>query len=267
MNQKKCIIYGKHSCFEAIKNINRKIISIFIIEYESQKSKKEIEKIINLRNDKNNIEIYILNKNKFHDILFQKFKQIYNYKKNISDQINHQNIFIEAESLKETNLFEFLNEAENQEYNKIVILDHVIDILNIGSIIRTCVAFNVDLLIMTKDHCPDFNHHSINKIASGALEKINISIVTNLSQTIDLLKKKKYWIYGLSLDHVNKKSIYNINFDKKSVLIMGSEGNGLRKLTNEKIDFAVYIPISNNIESLNVSSALSISLYELNRLN
>ena len=89
--------------------------------------------------------------------------------------------------------------------------------------------------------------------------------MTNLSQTIDLLKKNGYWIYGLSLDHKNKKSIYETDFSTKSVIVMGSEENGLRKLTNDKIDFAINIPISKNIESLNISSALSIALYELNR--
>ncbi len=249
--KKKHIIYGFHSCIEALKNKNRIINDIYI---NNPKYESKINLILKERNL--HLKINFLEKIKFD-------KKIYEYIES-KNEINHQGIFIETDLLLETNLYEFLSH-HNSQNSSIVILDHVLDPSNIGSSMRICAAFNVDLIIFTKDHCPNPQSPLILKIASGAFENLKFSIVTNLSQTIDLLKKNGYWIYGLSLDHKNKKSIYETDFSTKSVIVMGSEENGLRKLTNDKIDFAINIPISKNIESLNISSALSIALYELNR--
>jgi 23S rRNA (guanosine2251-2'-O)-methyltransferase len=261
VSKKNCIIYGKHSSLEALKNIKRKIISINVLSTISDEILREIKKISRL----GEIKINKFEKIKFEMLLKSRLDLKNSHNLSSQDKINHQGIFIEAERLSESNIFEFLENNESKEKSKIIILDHVLDTSNIGSIIRICASLGADLLILTKDHCPDFQTPAIMKIASGAGEHLEVCIVTNLASTIDLLKKNGYWVYGFSLGHSQKKSIFNVKFSQKSALILGSEEKGLRKLTNQKIDLAVYIPISNKVESLNVSSALSIGLFELTR--
>ena len=231
-----------------------------------------------MRDNKNIIQnqnlvkkICSLKRNEFENTLRKKLKVkihhqgMYIETEKLPEKINHQGIFIEAEKLSEKNIFEFLEQNKEKEYSKIVILDHVVDSGNIGSIIRICVGLEVDLLVLTKDHCPDFQNPVIAKISSGTLEHLDIAVVTNLASTIDLLKKNDFWVYGLSLNHKEKQSIYDVKFSKKSAIIMGNEDKGLRKLTNEKIDIATYIPISEKVDSLNVSSALGITVFEISR--
>jgi 23S rRNA (guanosine2251-2'-O)-methyltransferase len=101
------------------------------------------------------------------------------------------------------------------------------------------------------------------KAASGALEIVPLITVGNLSQAIEHLKKAGYWIYGL--DGEAKQLISATKLDKKTVLVLGAEGRGLRRLTGERCDALVRLPISDKMESLNVSNAAAIALYEFNR--
>ncbi len=103
------------------------------------------------------------------------------------------------------------------------------------------------------------------KTASGALEIVPLISVGNLVQAIELLKKNGYWVYGL--DGEAKQTINEIKMDKKSALVLGAEGRGLRRLTGEHCDILMRLPISEKMESLNVSNAAAIALYELYRKN
>jgi 23S rRNA (guanosine2251-2'-O)-methyltransferase len=100
----------------------------------------------------------------------------------------------------------------------------------------------------------------IAKIASGALDIVPIITVTNLASTIDLLKKEDFCCYGMTLNHKDKEVINSVKFHDRSAIIFGAEHSGLRRLTNDKIDKAIYIPIQ-NIDSLNVSSSSSIAFF------
>ena len=128
---------------------------------------------------------------------------------------------------------------------------------------RSCILFNCKSVIVSKDNAPDITP-SIAKAASGALEVINYVKVTNLSNTIKKFKKNNFWVYGLD---TNNTSLDN-NFDmpKKCLLLLGAEGKGLRRLTKKECDSIITIPINPNlmfkIDSLNVSNACSIALYE-----
>ena len=147
--------------------------------------------------------------------------------------------------------------------NIIMALDQVTDPQNVGAIIRTFNFFGGENLLITKDHSAEING-SLAKSASGALESVNIIKITNLSMVLKKMKKKGYTIIGLDENsNVMLHTIKDYNNEKK-VLIMGSEGKGLRRLTKENCDFLVSIANNNNSDfnTLNVSVSSALALYE-----
>ena len=145
-----------------------------------------------------------------------------------------------------------------------IALDQVTDPQNVGAIIRTFNFFGGENLLITKDHSSEING-SLAKSASGALEYINIIKVTNLSMTLKKMKKKGFIIIGL--DENSDVMLHNTNdySNEKKVLVMGSEGKGLRRLTKENCDFLVSIANNNDSDfnTLNVSVSSALALYEL----
>ena len=149
--------------------------------------------------------------------------------------------------------------------NEIIIaLDQVTDPQNVGAIIRTFNFFGGKNLLITKDHSSEING-SLAKSASGALEFIDIIKVTNLSMALKKLRKKGFIIIGL--DENSNVMLHNTNDynNEKKVLVMGSEGKGLRRLTKENCDFLVSIANNNDSDfnTLNVSVSSALALYEL----
>ena len=142
-------------------------------------------------------------------------------------------------------------------------LDQVTDPQNVGAIIRSFNFFGGENLLITKDHSAEING-SLAKSASGALESVNIIKVTNLSMILKKMKKKGFTIIGL--DENSDVMLHNIKDynNEKKVLIMGSEGKGLRRLTKENCDFLVSIANNNDSDfnTLNVSVSSALALYE-----
>ena len=145
-----------------------------------------------------------------------------------------------------------------------IALDQVTDPQNVGAIIRTFNFFGGENLLITKDHSSEING-SLAKSASGALESVNIIKVTNLSMTLKKIRKKGFTIIGL--DENSDVMLHNTNdySNEKKVLVMGSEGKGLRRLTKENCDFLVSIANNNDSDfnTLNVSVSSALALYEL----
>ena len=142
-------------------------------------------------------------------------------------------------------------------------LDQVTDPQNVGAIIRTFNFFGGENLLITKDHSAEING-SLAKSASGALESVNIIKITNLSMALKKMKKKGFIVIGLDENsNVMLHTIKDYNNEKK-VLIMGSEGKGLRRLTKENCDFLVSIANNNDSDfnTLNVSVSSALALYE-----
>ena len=147
--------------------------------------------------------------------------------------------------------------------NIIIALDQVTDPQNVGAIIRTFNFFGGKNLLITKDHSSEING-SLAKSASGALESVNIIKVTNLSMALKKMRKKGFIIIGLD---ENSNVMLNNTKDyrnEKKVLVMGSEGKGLRRLTKENCDFLVSIANNNDSDfnTLNVSVSSALALYE-----
>ena len=227
---------GKHTVNHALKNENNTISKVFL---SSKNYINEIpKKYLNLISIKSHQEI---------DKLF-------------STKINHQGY---ALKIKERKTFQFSELKKNIiKYDEIVILNNVFDDRNIGSIIRSCVAFNVKCLILEKNN---FRAGSelMNKSASGGMEYIDIYLVSNLNNVIKVLQQNTYWVY--SLDGKSNKSIFDIKFNKKSAFIFGSEGDGIKSLIKKNSDEIISIPINQKIESLNLSNSVSIVLSNIKK--
>jgi len=145
--------------------------------------------------------------------------------------------------------------------NKILILDNIQDPGNLGTIIRSAVAFNIDTIILGKD-CVDLYNPKVIRSTQGLIFHINI-IVEDLLTFIPELKKQKYKIYGTKVTH--GKEVKSVEKNEKICIIMGNEGNGVKEDILSLCDEYMYIKMSSLCESLNVGVATSIILYELDK--
>ena len=227
-------IWGLHASIAALNNNNRKIKNIYCSQMVFDKY------LDNLNNIVSPIKIVKIND---LDIL-------------LKNKVTHQGIVIETLPLNYSDINDSLDNDDT-----IIALDQVTDPQNVGAIIRTFNFFGGKNLIITKDHSSEING-SLAKSASGALENINIIKATNLSMTLKNLRKKGYIIIGLDENSdvfLHKTKNYR---NEKKVLVMGSEGKGLRRLTEEKCDFLAKLPMMGSVECLNVSVATGVCLYE-----
>jgi len=143
-----------------------------------------------------------------------------------------------------------------------LVLDGVQDPHNLGACLRSADAAGVDALIIPKDRSVKLNA-TVRKVAAGGAETISIIEVTNLARCLKDLKAAGVWIYGTSGDA--EQSIYDFDYKSPVALVMGSEGDGLRRLTAEQCDQLIKLPMLGSVESLNVSVATGVCLYEINR--
>lgn len=151
---------------------------------------------------------------------------------------------------------------ERNEKPFILLLENIQDPRNLGALIRTAECMGVHGIILPKDRSANINQDTV-KASAGAIEHIPIAKITNVSQTIDELKSKGMWIVGASSKA--DKVLTEFDFNIPLVLIFGQEGRGIRRLTEEKCDFLVKIPLFGKVESLNVSVACGMFLYEIRR--
>jgi len=230
-------IYGKHPVLAALANTKRTHKELFTTKNTYLELKEAI--------DKSGIKVNMKSPHEM-DSLAQ-------------DSV-HQNIILHTSSIMHRDMT-FLNPCFKKERSLIIALDQVTDPQNVGAIIRSALAFNVDAILLPEHTAPD-ETPSLIKASSGAIEKLPIVKITNLVNTIQLLQKNNYWVIGLdsNTNHLMTQS----TFGKKTLLILGSEGKGLRRLTKEHCDDIVKLPMAeNSVESLNVSNAAAIVMYEI----
>ena len=238
-------IYGIHAVKAALKNskrIHKKLIISSNLQDKFTNLERKVSEITSVSN--------------------KKFSKIYGNEK------NYQGVILKTSKLEQPSIDDVLFKSKEKKTELIIILDQVTDPQNIGSIMRSCALFNCYSIVVAKNNSPDITS-SMAKAASGALEVVNYIKVNNLSRVIEKFKKNNFWVIGF--DNNANYSNNSIQLPKKCLLIFGAEDKGLRDLTKQKCDQIIKIPIKSNniygIESLNVTNACTIGLYEHFKIN
>ena len=154
--------------------------------------------------------------------------------------------------------------TENQERQTVIILDKITDPHNVGAIIRSCDQFGASLVIIPEHNSASniATNEIIGRSSAGASAWVPVAIVKNLVRAAEQLKQAGFWIYGADAGGQN---ITSLSFAQKSAIIMGSEGSGIDALLQKNCDTIVSIPTCGKIDSLNVSVAAGVLLYEVYR--
>ena len=236
------LIVGKHAVLEALKNPKRKIERVFLTE--------DAQKKLNRENQNLN--------------LFKKINVFYKSRKELDnlcgrDETAHQGLVAEVEQLEEITLKEFIIENKKKNIN-LLALEEVTDPRNIGSIIRSSVAFNIDGVIVKERSFPS-KSKLLYKSASGGAEHIKIFQVSNVNTALKYLKTKDFWISAFDVNA--QKDFTQHNWNGKNILLFGSEGYGIKAKTLENADFKFKVKMNNNIESLNISNTVSVVCHHI----
>ncbi len=242
------IIYGVLPVLEALRAENRRIEKIIIADGAHE---KRLSDILMLARDKG--------------VAFQKVPRE-NLSRLVEGGANHQGIvaFIAAASYypAEKLLGEIYRKVEVGEKPLIVILDGVEDPRNFGAILRTIECAGADGVFIPERRAVGLTE-TVAKSSAGAAEYVRVAKVTNINRLIDELKEHNIWVIGTSGDA--SKSYTDWDFNQPCALVLGGEGSGLHRLTAEKCDALVKIPMRGQIESLNVSVACGVILFEAER--
>lgn len=175
---------------------------------------------------------------------------------------NHQGVALEGRPFVYKRFEKLLASLEGKQDALVVILDQVTDPMNLGAIIRSAAACGADGVILPERRSASVNS-AVLKTSAGQALKIPIAQVTNLNRTIEDLKEAGFWVGGAATR--NGQSPWEIDMKGPVALVMGSEGKGMRRLVEKNCDFLLTLPLSPEVESLNVSAAASMMLYEVVR--
>lgn len=173
----------------------------------------------------------------------------------------HQGFVLRVAAFSYADLTDILKKAHQKENPLLLILDGLTDPHNLGSILRTADATAVTGVIIPKHRAVGVTP-VVAKTATGALEHVPIARVTNLSQTLDKLKKEGFWIFGTDMEGTPS---YKWNTSGKLALIIGNEGKGISANLKKQVDEMITIPMKGHVQSLNASVAAAILMYEVFR--
>ncbi len=235
-------IFGRKPVFEALKS-KSKIDQIYI-QYGLHGS--IIDQIKKLAKQ-SNIKVTQLSPQKFNQY---------------ADDQNTQGIIALKSSFNYSGLDDILIAAEKTKFPLLLLLDSIQDTHNLGAIIRTAECAGVDGIITTIKNSASVNN-TVEKTSAGATSHVKIAQVNNLVNTIDILKQSGYWIVGSKLG--KSQNYTSIDYKQPIAIVMGNEEKGIRHLVSEKCDFLAEIPMKGKIQSLNVSVASGILLFEVLR--
>lgn len=235
-------VIGRHPVREALDS-NREINKLFIQDGISGRS---IDDIIGLAK-RQKIVISNVPKTKLDTL---------------SNNQNHQGVVLSSSPVEYATIDELFELADAREERPFfVMLDGIEDPHNLGSIIRTADAAGVHGVIIPNRRSANLTS-TVSKASAGAIERVKVARVTNLTQTIQELKDRGLWVFGTDMNGTDYREW---NTDSPICLIIGNEGKGMSRLVKENVDELVAIPMDGDIQSLNASVAASILMFEVYR--
>lgn len=233
------IIYGRNSVTEALE-AGREINKLLVLEGAKDKS---IQKIIDIAKEQKFVIQFVDRK---------KLDQV-------AEGENHQGVIAYVAPFAYVEVEDILKRAEEKnEVPLLLICDEIVDPHNLGSLIRSANAAGAHGVIIPKRRSAAVNQ-TVAKTSSGAVEYVPVARVTNLTQTIRMLKEKGIWVVGTDMD---APVYHQANLTGPLAIVVGNEGSGIGRLVAETCDFMVSIPMLGEVSSLNASVAGAIVLYE-----
>ncbi len=241
MNDNLDMIYGIHPVQEALRSKKRNVTQLYVSD--SKAGHRSVEDIIRLAK-RQNVKIDRI-ENKILDRL--------------THNANHQGIMAKIQPVKMMKLSNAIYEADGKKDDLWLAVDEMTDPQNLGAIIRSAACLGFSTIILPNRRTVGITP-AVYKVACGAIENINIVEVANLSAALNDLKEEGFWIYGADMAG---KSITTMEYASPAVLVIGSEGFGIREKTAENCDEVISIPQKGGVESLNASAAASIIMYDM----
>ncbi|MFT6361130.1 MAG: 23S rRNA (guanosine2251-2'-O)-methyltransferase [Candidatus Paceibacteria bacterium] len=239
--------------------------------------KKPVEEQL-MRNPENVMRVFISDKMAKKDGGFQELREFAKEKRipinpvtkmKIQDYVGDVNDQGVVALLKRADYLEFDDWFETVDLEAlpcVLVLDHIEDTHNFGAILRTAAAAGIAGVIVSKDRQAPING-VVYKTSAGALTQVPIVRVSNINQSIAKLKGNKFWVAAIDMADETKKntSLWAQTFDTPMAFVLGAEGKGVHEKTREHADFIISIPMENDIDSLNVSVAGAVVMYEWKR--
>lgn len=235
------IIYGINPVREVLRKNPEKLISIFIYE---GRNRKDIDDIVSFA--------------KQRGISFKFIDKI--TLDNIAGTHKHQGVVAEIKEFVYSDISDILEVARKKgESPFVVILDGIEDPQNLGAIIRSAYCFGVHGVIIPKDRSASITP-TVYKASAGAVERMHVARVVNISRAIDELKEEGLWIIGATSEA--RTSVLDFEFPESVGIVIGGEGKGIRQAVKGRCDFLVSIPMKGEFSSLNASVAAGIMVFE-----
>lgn len=231
-------IYGKNTVIEALKG-NKPVYQVYMM-----KNVKD-DKIISLAESKNAKVNIVAQKNTLNDLV---------------GHVVHQGVVAQVEGYDYYSIDEIVDSIPHGKQPLLLMLDGLEDPHNLGAILRTCDAIEVDGVIIGKNRSVGLTP-TVAKVSTGAIDYVKVAQVTNLSRTLEDLKKRGFWVVGCDLD--NSQDYRAIDYNMPLVVVIGSEGFGISRLVKKNCDMNVILPMTGHVTSLNASVATAVILYQV----
>lgn len=180
----------------------------------------------------------------------------------LAGEVAHQGAVAAVRPLKAWDEHDLVGAISGLDDALLLVLDGVTDPHNLGACLRSADAAGAHAVVIPKDRAATVDG-VVRKVAAGAAEFVPVATVTNLARVLDLLKERGIWVVGT--DGEAPQTLYEADLNRPLALVLGAEGDGMRRLTRERCDFLVRIPMAGQVESLNVSVAAGIALFEARR--
>lgn len=235
------ILFGKNPVIEVLKARRRKIHECYLEGRKGSPKDSNLSDILG----KYSYPVKIVGKKELDSL---------------TGSTHHQGVAVKVDEFP----YSFLEDLASKSNDKVLLVmcDSIQDPQNLGAICRSAYCFGADGIILNKDRSVDITP-TVVKASAGAVENLSVAKVTNLTRTLTSLKEEEFWSYAA--DPLADEKLKDVSFSPKTVLVIGSEGEGIRKLLLESCDFRFSIPMVGKFDSLNAAQSASIILYEISR--